>query len=334
MIENRIAIIRDNFDLLRIIPMYDYNNSSLDLKISTMGNPFLLETVEQFKSEFTIFSQNEELSDFEISYHNSTKDKIACLHLKKTNNGKCEYVNIIKGKILDLTFSQNLPIPLFRIEYPNLYNQKLYKKNNIHKQIRIPNNNNVLEFWFGNRSSFDTLHQEYPLEEKLLTLLPIEYFALNTQYKNSPKGKYVINKRNIEPRRLDIIINNNFSLFINFYYNPQLETKNNKVKFAFLENNLSEAIMFNTGIRSTEKIIDKQVAPNLFKTTPIAIRLPNKTELEKKFSRTRPNFLETHLTGEIEAYNNKKKSNYFCQQSIIGRKKLLENWPKDIQELT
>ena len=138
MANPKVCIKSGNSDLLRIIP-FPVNNE-YDFKISLINNDFTLRLHPESFDHFFLLPKEFDLKNWEITYHNSTLEKPAKVHLKSlTKPTRYETLPLIN--FADLVKTSNFPIPLLKIGFSFSDSFKTYRSKTNYCVIDIDKNN-------------------------------------------------------------------------------------------------------------------------------------------------------------------------------------------------
>ncbi|MGE4284018.1 MAG: hypothetical protein AB7G87_09895 [Clostridia bacterium] len=320
-----IAIIKNGYDICRIIPN-DPKNGKYNLKISLLGKPFNIELYKQFAVRATRIELDYQES-VEISYHIGDRNYPVLIHLKeKSKNGEIKYKRLPLDHIKAPNVNSEYPMPLFRLVLPDLAiiekQYSLYSpKPKKHRVLNIEDNN-VVEFWMTG-ASFESekfMHQDAEWSFAQM-VMPIEFFAANTAYLETPKFSFFISS---EARKCGTQLDFNQEVSILSYYytipDENLRFMRNKCILAFIENDLSDDILLNSVI-SKQNLVDNEYQ-NILMGLPTAYSLNKCVEVAFTDNKSGHTIAEWILKKENR--NVTFHVERFLQQYLLSKKRYSE----------
>ena len=177
MSSGKIAVVKNGFDILRIIEM-DNDSDNCSFKIVPMIDISLLQI--DYSKMFNLRRKLDNNYDnrIEISYHKSNGTHEAIIHIKKDNKRtRDSYDDIPLNRLKDPNINGLFPIPLLEISVPD--NMVLTKRYNSHdsKTFDMGNDNVVSLFLTKNDYIYENIFDKFPRLSHLLLFSPFEFFT-------------------------------------------------------------------------------------------------------------------------------------------------------------
>ena len=250
----KLAIISEKSDLLRVIPFR--SKSSMDFKISTLGNEFLL--------EYLSHELNPELFNVktEITYHSSSnkegKFQPGVVHVKERNGLEINY-RYKFPKIVDCQFNNEFPVPLFKLSiasFPEIpYSAK--SDHQIFDFSKMPKGTNTVEIYFTSKKcDISWFVNKWPMLNLLWSISEIDYLVKGVDLSNSFLSKLY------NPQQSSLVGGYSFDDFIflfKFYFREGI----NDNKITFYEN-LDYISLLGTSIIQLQDDATKQMLTKPF----------------------------------------------------------------------
>lgn len=245
---DKLAIAVNGYDICRIIPL-KYKDGELDLKISFLNNNYYIETRSLFSAR-SIPLLETKLSKDEITYHNKNEREPVKVHIKKIENGSQQYIDLPLKRIKAPNTKQIYPIPLMKIEIPDLHDLDKYVPKKGQKVLNI-NQANVIElFMYNTRSEqgFGSSAKNLSTVASCMLYLPFEFYASYNPIQKSDKGAFFFSSG--EPRECLRSVNlvDDIGIFAIHYYSPNIACKLDRIIAIFEENELAEDFLLMLGI--------------------------------------------------------------------------------------
>ncbi|MCC6550198.1 MAG: hypothetical protein IT279_09030 [Ignavibacteriaceae bacterium] len=231
----KLAIVKDDIDLLRIIPSKKEN--TIEFKISLLGNVY---NVEYWKKGYNLDTNY--LAKCEISYHNSLNKRDLLLpsviHSKELLNGIINYSYKFPS-VTDINIDSEFPIPLLKLVYNNDF-ERIYKQKPDHILFNLCKSNTLEIYFISKEYDYVRFMDKWPYIDLLWSVTTIDYVIdrvkLSKQFLEKLKDK----ENNILKTIIDFP---GFKIICRFY---STEEHNNKL--CFFENLDYIHILANTPI--------------------------------------------------------------------------------------
>jgi len=174
----KFAIVNGDQDLLRIIPVPTKLPTTIDFKISMLGNEYAI-------NYWALGLQKPKYyhSHNEITYHSSTKTngklKPGIIHEKSQNSGCINYQYSFP-KVTDIQVNTEFPLPLLKISI-NQKSAKTYTKKNDHvifdfdDEVKGPIN--TVEIYIASKQFDEKFIQKWPFFDLLWGASTIDYLV-------------------------------------------------------------------------------------------------------------------------------------------------------------
>ena len=219
----KLAIVKDNVDLLRIIPSKKEN--LIEFKISLLGNEY---NIEYWKKGFNLNSSY--IASSEISYHNSLqKDALlvpGVIHSKEIIDGEINYSYKFPN-VTDVNIDSEFPIPLLKLVYNKDF-ERIYKHKNDHNLFDI-NQSNTLEIYFISKEyDYIKFMDKWRFIDVLWSITTIDYVIDRVKLSKQFIDKLNSKENNILKTMMDFP---DFKLIFRFY-----STEESRNKLCFYEN--------------------------------------------------------------------------------------------------
>jgi len=219
----KLAIVKDNIDLLRIIPSIKEN--LIEFKISLLENEY---NIEYWKKGFNLDSNY--LAKSEISYHNSIiKGKIllpGVIHSKEIMGSEISYSYKFPN-VTDINIDSEFPIPLLKLVYNKDF-KRIYKKKNDHNLFDL-NKSNTLEIYFISKEyDYVKFMDKWRFIDLLWSITTIDYVIDRVKLSKQFLDKLNEKENNILKLMMDF---SDFKLIFRFY-----STEESSNRLCFYEN--------------------------------------------------------------------------------------------------
>lgn len=219
----KLAIVKNNIDLLRIIP--NIKEKSIEFKITLLDNEYL---IEYWKKGLNL--SNNYKANNEITYHNSLRKENLLLpgviHSKEINDGIINYRYKFPN-VVDINLDSEFPIPLLKLTYNNNFT-RIYKTKNDHKLFDLKNSNTLEIYFISKEYDYVKFMNKWRFIDLLWSITTIDYVIdrvkLSKQFLDKLKGA----ENNILKTMIDFV---DFKLIFRFYL-----TEESKNKVCFYEN--------------------------------------------------------------------------------------------------
>lgn len=242
--KNKIAIIKDGYDILRII-QGSKDEDNCDFKICLMNSNYEIKYMKLFSNYKNLeFDKND---DWELTYHKSTISKPTKIHLKSKTE-KDKYITLPLTELLEPNFNTEIPIPLFKVIVPNgckLINK--YNENGAKKDHRIIDmtGNNIAEIYLTKNGFMGSnFYEKWANISFSLLGNAMEYYATNEQ---KYIGKNILdtfkNPKNTEDGHkiynvgVSTNVTDDIGIFVNTINDPELK-ENDNYSINFIENKI------------------------------------------------------------------------------------------------
>lgn len=237
----KVAIVKDGKDIGRIIP-FNSAGDEYDFKMSFSKNNYGI-YIYKFLSNKPEKQLIDDSSEWEISYHRSTRSKPTIIHLKGKRN-QPEYKVLPLKRIIDPDINNEFPIPFMRIEIPRALDAKDYKSKNSKEHVLFDmEGSNVAEFYLTNaKFDYEKFSQKWPTISFRLIASSFEYFATNNVLTDSQKYKYFMPKdEETRVAAVEFDLNKDMKFHVNLYNNPEFDSE--EIKVTFIENEYAHALL-------------------------------------------------------------------------------------------
>jgi len=195
----KFAIIKGDEDLLRIIPFPTRDSSTIDIKISSLGNEYAVNYWALGLHKPKYYRSNNE-----ITYHSSVKTekklKPGIIH-EKSHNFNYRYSF---PKVTDIQVNTEFPLPLLKLSI-NQKSVKTYKKKNDHVIFNFDDESiapiNTVKIYITSKQHDKNFIQKWPFFDMLWSASTIDYLVngpkLSSQFlkriHNGPSVLYEMN---------------------------------------------------------------------------------------------------------------------------------------------
>ena len=165
-------------------------------------------------------------------------------------NGSLPYINLPLKRIQAPNTKQIYPIPLMKLEIPNLHDLDKYVPKKNQKALNI-NKANVIElFMYNTRSEqgFGSSAKKLSTVAACMLYLPFEFYASYNPIQKSDKDAFFFSDG--EPRECLRSVNlvDDIGIFAIHYYSPNIACKSDRIIAIFEENELAEDFLLMIGI--------------------------------------------------------------------------------------
>lgn len=252
----RIAIIQNGKDIGRLIP-FNPDSGTYDFKINLLNNSYNINVYKLLEHIPTIGNVVDS-HDWEISYHRSKNDKPPVIHLKHKpvenpqlffDKDHPQYINLPINRLKDPSIDSIFPIPLLKLEIPNVSLKNEYNKKKDHIIFDIEGQN-VIEFYLANNDfGLSEFEHRWPCISFLYLCNPFEAFASNSILKHNQKFLNFLPENNeIRTANVTFQVCSDMQIFANVYYDKNVDKRGDKITVTFIENELADSIITNTMI--------------------------------------------------------------------------------------
>lgn len=147
-IHKKVAIIYKGKDIGRVIPFQPNEDGDCDFTLSFLKNEYYIQIYKLLMTEPYYYMADEDLRDWEITYHRHTQTQPTKIHSKRINEqGKKIYNPLGLDRLRDPTIHSEFPIPLFRIQIPKVDTYKDYEQNSKKHIVVDLEDCNIAEFF-------------------------------------------------------------------------------------------------------------------------------------------------------------------------------------------
>jgi hypothetical protein len=174
----KLAIINGDQDLLRIIPVPTKVANTIDFKISTLGNEYVINYWALGLQKPKYYRSNNE-----ITYHSSvkTKEKLkpGIIH-EKSQNSVCINYQYSFPKVTDIRVNTEFPLPLLKLSI-NQKSGKTYTKKNDHVIFNFDDESktpiNTVEIYIASKQYDEKFIEKWPFFDLLWEVSTIDYLV-------------------------------------------------------------------------------------------------------------------------------------------------------------
>jgi hypothetical protein len=174
----KFAIINGDQDLLRIIPVPTKVPTTIDFKISTLGNEYAINYWALGLQKPKYYRSHDE-----ITYHSSVKTKEnlkpGIIHEKRQNAGCINYQYSFP-KVTDIQVNTEFPLPLLKLSI-NQKGAKAYTKKNDHVIFNFGDESkasiNTVEIYIASKQYDGKFIQKWPFFDLLWEVSTIDYLV-------------------------------------------------------------------------------------------------------------------------------------------------------------
>lgn len=229
----KIAVLKENCDLLRIIP-FNPSESSYDFKISLLKNKYQIRIFELNKPRSLFLL--DDIAEWEFSYHGHSGQKPAKIHAKHMSL-PATYKDIPLSNMIDLKINSEFPQPLMKIGVSVDATFKQYKKKDQYSVLDMQKGN-VGEFYILNKNfNMDQFQFKWDIFHFLFLVLPMEYYSDGQMNLNLYKMNFFADSRKETYfTQSQFTISEDIRILINTYYDPYFDKKNEQSYISFFEN--------------------------------------------------------------------------------------------------
>lgn len=229
----KIAIIKDDYDLLRIVP-FNKSEDKYDFKISMLKNRYALRIYQTGKPGF-LYS-TEDITDWEFSYHGQLDDKPAKIHAKHMSEPKL-YKDFPLANLIDMKINSEFPLPLMKMGVCTDESFKRFKKKDKYSMLDMKEGN-VAEFYLlNNNFDMDNFMIKWDIFHFLFLVLPMEYYSNGKMDLNIYKMNFFADsKKDTYFTQGQFKVSDEISVMINSYYDPHVDSKKQQSYLSFFEN--------------------------------------------------------------------------------------------------
>jgi hypothetical protein len=251
----KFATIKGDEDLLRIIPFPTRVSSTINFKISTLGNEYAINywTLGQQKPEY-YHSNNE------ITYHSSViteKELKPGIIQEKSQISGCINYRYSFPKVTDIQVNTEFPLPLLKLSI-NQKSTKAYKKKNDHVIFNFDDESippiNTVEIYIASKQYDENFIQKWPLFDLLWRASTIDYLI-----KGPELSSHFLKKLHTGPSVLSETNTSfpQFNLILKFYFDENI-TEN---IISFYENFDYVSILASTPIQLIDNLTKQPSSP-------------------------------------------------------------------------
>lgn len=233
----KIAITKNEYDLLRIIPFNETEkNDKCEFKISMLDNNYTLRLKQIDTPYFLNLEAN--INDYEITYHRKQNKQPTKIHFKNIRE-KEDYRTFPLFNLEDPLLSEDFPFPLLLL---GVSINDVFKKINKNKQYSILNlqNDNVLELFIANEKfDMEFFFKDWNIFSLLIMTLPLEYYATGKIDRNLEKMDLFLNpNKNFNLLQSTIKVSDRLNIIGNSYYDKNINGEKQKSYIQLYDNSL------------------------------------------------------------------------------------------------
>lgn len=257
----KIPIVKDGKDICRMIFTEDIDGK-FDVKIDFLGNPYSVMAYRLFQNIPEVW-EVEDPSHTSLTYHHGKNNRPITIHLKDENSAQ-KYKSLLTNRILPPNRNSLFSIPLLKLEIPTFVidNAQTYRQKGSHRPI-VLQDDNVLEIYMSSlRSPFaDLFADKFQILLYPQMFLSIEYFATYTVLTDYAKKDNFIPHGAPAVRRIGIKGLPGIMVYATKFPWPEMDSRLDKIRITFLENEFAEDILLCTLIQYPEKPLSTGIYP-------------------------------------------------------------------------
>jgi hypothetical protein len=251
----KFAIINGDQDLLRIIPVPTKVTTTIDFKISTLGNEYAINYWALGLQKPKYYRSHDE-----ITYHSSVKTmgklKPGIIHEKSQNSG-CVTYQYSFPKVTDIQVNTEFPLPLLKLSI-NQKSAKTYAKKNDHVIFNFDDESkapiNTVELYVVSKHFDEKFIQKWASFDLLWKISTIDYLVKGPEL--SPQFLKRLNNGPVILYEMDTSFPQ-FNLISKFYFDENI--KENTI--SFYENFDYVSILASTRIQWIDELTKEPLSP-------------------------------------------------------------------------
>lgn len=245
-----VPVVKQGKDICRII-FQKAEDGKYDIKFEFRGNPYEVHTYRLFSLSPIVWNVNDP-QHINMSYHHGANDRKIVIHLKdETKEGKEMYRTLPATRIQAPNTNQLFPIPLFKMEIPQevVDCASVYKEKTYHHKLNL-DEVNVIELFLASEDFdiskyFNSVYCHLMMPQLFFSF---EYFATGSVISDYSKNSHFIPKGEPEERFRSIGDIPGMQLFVVMFNVPQIDQFWDRLHVTFIENELSEEMLFCTRV--------------------------------------------------------------------------------------